>query len=283
MSLAWSNLNQTTPDLNAAEQYAQAALKLVPYWHYVRDILMPQIQADQAKAQLAVAGSVFAQTQNQPNAKAEQYFFVLLNRPANAPQLSKEAGEELQKEHMANIRKLAAEHKLVIAGPLMDDTTLRGIFVLQADSAAQAQAWADSDPAVKAGRLSADVHGPWLIDPSTIHDPAQPPGMEQYTLVLMKRGDNWNPNAPEFIDVMKQHPAFVAPPEPFVDAARAAAFLCCSRKHVLCLARTGQITAYPRGGKSRRTWLFRLSDLEAYVLTCAGRLPEMEANNVPRR
>jgi len=61
------------------------------------------------------------------------------------------------------------------------------------------------------------------------------------------------------------------PPEPFVDAARAAAFLCCSRKHVLYLARTGQITAYPRGGKSRRTWLFRLSDLEAYVLTCAGR------------
>jgi tetratricopeptide (TPR) repeat protein len=50
MSLAWSNLNRTTPDLNAAEQYAQAALKLVPYWHYVRDILMPQIQAAQAKA-----------------------------------------------------------------------------------------------------------------------------------------------------------------------------------------------------------------------------------------
>src|SRR5580658_9384445 len=43
MSLAWSNLNRTTPDLNAAEQDAQAALKIVPYWHYVRDILMPQI------------------------------------------------------------------------------------------------------------------------------------------------------------------------------------------------------------------------------------------------
>jgi hypothetical protein len=49
-SLAWSNLNRTTPDLKAAEQYAEAALKLVPYWHYVRDILMPQIQAAKAKA-----------------------------------------------------------------------------------------------------------------------------------------------------------------------------------------------------------------------------------------
>jgi hypothetical protein len=50
MSLAWSNLNRTTPDLRAAEQYAQAALKLVPYWHYVRDILMSQIHAAEAKA-----------------------------------------------------------------------------------------------------------------------------------------------------------------------------------------------------------------------------------------
>jgi outer membrane murein-binding lipoprotein Lpp len=44
MSLAWSNLNRTTPDLRAAKQEADSALKLVPYWHYVRDILMPQIR-----------------------------------------------------------------------------------------------------------------------------------------------------------------------------------------------------------------------------------------------
>ena len=50
MSLAWSNLNRTVPDLNTAEQYAEAALKLIPYWHYVRDILMVQIRAAQAKA-----------------------------------------------------------------------------------------------------------------------------------------------------------------------------------------------------------------------------------------
>jgi tetratricopeptide (TPR) repeat protein len=49
MNRAWSSLNRSTPDLKAAEDDAQAALKLVPYWHYVRDILLPQIQAARAK------------------------------------------------------------------------------------------------------------------------------------------------------------------------------------------------------------------------------------------
>lgn len=49
MSLAWSNLNRTAPDLNAAEQQARSALALVPYWHYVRDILIPQIQEAKAR------------------------------------------------------------------------------------------------------------------------------------------------------------------------------------------------------------------------------------------
>jgi hypothetical protein len=49
MSLAWSNLNRATPDLDAAQQQADAALKLVPYWHYVRDILMPQIREARSK------------------------------------------------------------------------------------------------------------------------------------------------------------------------------------------------------------------------------------------
>jgi tetratricopeptide (TPR) repeat protein len=49
MNLAYDNLARTTPDLAAAEEYAQAALALVPHWHYVRDILIPQIAAAKAK------------------------------------------------------------------------------------------------------------------------------------------------------------------------------------------------------------------------------------------
>jgi len=50
MSLAWSTLNRATPDVNAADQYAHSALALVPYWHYVRDILLPQIQTAKTAA-----------------------------------------------------------------------------------------------------------------------------------------------------------------------------------------------------------------------------------------
>jgi hypothetical protein len=45
MNIAWSHLNKTTPDRALAEQYAREALKIVPDWHYVRDILLPQIAA----------------------------------------------------------------------------------------------------------------------------------------------------------------------------------------------------------------------------------------------
>jgi uncharacterized protein YciI len=122
---------------------------------------------------------------------ARQYFFVLLRRPPNPPQLSKEAGEQLQDAHMSNIRKMYNEGKLVIAGPFVDDTELRGIFVLRALSAQQAQDWADQDPAVKAGRLKAEVHGPWMIQAQQIHQ-ASETGMEQYSLVLVKRAADGN-------------------------------------------------------------------------------------------
>jgi hypothetical protein len=50
MNLAWSEQHRTTPDLPAAERDARSALALVPYWHYVRDILLPQILAANSKS-----------------------------------------------------------------------------------------------------------------------------------------------------------------------------------------------------------------------------------------
>ncbi|HET7871336.1 MAG TPA: YciI family protein [Terriglobales bacterium] len=160
-----------------------------------------------------VFGSLLAvsarQAQPAPaSSPADKFFFVLLKRPENAPQLSKEAGDKLQEEHMANIHKLYGEHKLVMAGPFTDEGVSRGIFVLKAASREQAQSWADSDPAVKAGRLAAEVHGPWRTRPEMIH-PSNSNVMEKYTLVLLHGGLAMDPKSAAFQKAIKGHVAFV--------------------------------------------------------------------------
>jgi hypothetical protein len=45
MSLAYFHLNQAVPDLAAATEEAHAALRLQPEWSYVRDVLLPMIEA----------------------------------------------------------------------------------------------------------------------------------------------------------------------------------------------------------------------------------------------
>jgi uncharacterized protein YciI len=150
------------------------------------ELMRTRIRIAQLLTLLLLEG--FALSQGQPQKDSAQYFVVFLKRPPNAPQLSKEAGEKLQEEHMANIRKLHAEGKLCVAGPFMDDTSLRGIFVLKANSLQQAQEWTNTDPAVKAGRLAGEVRGPWDIDSADIRNPEKTEGLEQYTLVLMNSG-----------------------------------------------------------------------------------------------
>jgi hypothetical protein len=45
MSLGWAYAKKRVPDLAQAEVHARKALALVPSWHYVRDILLPQIES----------------------------------------------------------------------------------------------------------------------------------------------------------------------------------------------------------------------------------------------
>jgi tetratricopeptide (TPR) repeat protein len=45
MSLAYAHLSQKPPDLDAASEEAHAALRLQPEWVYVRDVLLPKIEA----------------------------------------------------------------------------------------------------------------------------------------------------------------------------------------------------------------------------------------------
>jgi len=89
----------------------------------------------------------------------KSYYFVLLTKGEKRDQDSATAAQ-IQKGHLENIARLAEEGKIDIAGPFLDDTNWRGIFVFNVDTEAEVKALLDSDPAIKAGRLGYIIH-PW--------------------------------------------------------------------------------------------------------------------------
>lgn len=98
----------------------------------------------------------------QPPPEMVTYYLVMLVKgPKWTPETSP-ALEQLQRDHLAHLRKLNAAGKLVLAGPLTDGGTIRGLCVFKAGSLEEARALEEDDPAVKAGRLAVEVH-PWMV------------------------------------------------------------------------------------------------------------------------
>lgn len=94
----------------------------------------------------------------------ESYQLVLLRRgPEWTPERTP-AIEQLQKEHLAHLTKMAESGRMVAAGPFadQDDQTLRGMCIYRTGSVAGARALAEGDPAVKAGRLKVEVLTWWV-------------------------------------------------------------------------------------------------------------------------
>ena len=89
----------------------------------------------------------------------KSYVMALLRSGPDRSQDSA-AAATIQAAHLANIRRLADEGKLALAGPFMDGGDLRGIFVFNTASVEEARALAATDPAVKAGRLAIELR-PW--------------------------------------------------------------------------------------------------------------------------
>ncbi|WPU97660.1 YciI family protein [Mucilaginibacter sp. cycad4] len=68
------------------------------------------------------------------------------------------ANMQLQMAHLKNIGRLAAEGKLVVAGPFLDNQPLRGIFIFNVETIEEAQKLTETDPAIKAGALVMELH-----------------------------------------------------------------------------------------------------------------------------
>lgn len=91
----------------------------------------------------------------------EHVYFGFLKRGPNRSQ-SKEEAAELQKQHLAYMNGQHKEGKLVVAGPFTVDGDRRGIVVYRVASPEEAQARANGDPMIKAGRLVVELH-PWQV------------------------------------------------------------------------------------------------------------------------
>jgi len=89
----------------------------------------------------------------------QQYFIAFLKKGPNRNQDSLTSAK-LQNAHMENIGRLAEEGKLIVAGPFLDDTDLRGIYVFDVKTVEEAEALTQTDPAIQAGSLIMELH-PW--------------------------------------------------------------------------------------------------------------------------
>src|SRR2546428_5283872 len=106
---------------------------------------------------------LFGADKKKPEPKYEMtnYVMGLLRRGPNWTAAKTEETQRIQDGHMANIRKMAATGKLVVAGPFTDNGDVRGVFIFQNTSMEAAKAMAGEDPAIKAGRLVLELH-PWF-------------------------------------------------------------------------------------------------------------------------
>jgi uncharacterized protein YciI len=138
-------------------------------------------------------------------ADESNYFFVFRHRPATATHLDDAAAERIQSAHMANIRRLHEEGRLVMAGPFIDDTELRGVFVLKTASRAEAERWLETDPAVSAGRLTGELHA-FAASTATFRVPGDKKvDMETYSMVIFSEGDGYGLRRP----LRNRHAAYV--------------------------------------------------------------------------
>ena len=79
------------------------------------------------------------------------------------PARSEQQLQEDQRAHLANFGKLASAGKLLMAGPTPDDTDVRGVVILKAESMQEAESYFAADPHIASGRMRLEIH-PWLVE-----------------------------------------------------------------------------------------------------------------------
>lgn len=90
-----------------------------------------------------------------------QYVLAILKTGPNDAAVKGDERAKLMKGHLDNIKRLAAEGKMAVAGPFSkNDKAFRGLFILAVTTVEEAKALAETDPTVKAGIFVVE-YVPW--------------------------------------------------------------------------------------------------------------------------
>ena len=96
-----------------------------------------------------------------PAYEMKQYFFVMLTKGSRRGEITDTVVlNKIQEGHMQNITSLAAQGKLIVAGPFGDESDWRGIFIFDVPTKEEVEILLKTDPAIAAGRLGYEIH-PW--------------------------------------------------------------------------------------------------------------------------
>jgi uncharacterized protein YciI len=95
-----------------------------------------------------------------PPETMRRYVIGFLYRAPNPPPIGEAEADEIQRQHLAYMSALYKRGILILAGPFLDRTDLRGICLYSVETVEEAQALGEQDPAVRAGRLRFEYH-PW--------------------------------------------------------------------------------------------------------------------------
>lgn len=155
---------------------------------------------------VAISGPTVAQHKAEPAFKMVEFHMALLKRGSQWTAKQTPQKKELHAQHFAYFTSLLESGKAVIGGPLDDDGEIRGLYVLRAKSASEARAWADADPAVKAGHFSVEMH-PWWSE-EVMKKASSPIRLTTAYLGFLSRGEKWTPEkTPATEELQKAHMA----------------------------------------------------------------------------
>src|SRR6476620_3706216 len=154
----------------------------------------------------AVLLSTVAQTQQPatPPSKLTEFQMALLKR---GPKWSASTDNStVHRQHIDYVQSLLKSGQAVIAGRILDDSDLVGVYIFRAKSADEARAWVMADPAVVAEYVVPELH-PWWSE-EVMKKTETPAKLVTVYLAFLVKGEKWTAETtPQTEEIQKLHMA----------------------------------------------------------------------------